>query len=563
MGVFNRLSFLAIACSVLLAGCNGLSPTDGSSGSAPDSDDAADTAPVSLDFSALPGTALASWGDFAYAIGGRDSDGNLRKEVWVARVGEDGSLDAWSRTADLPEGRAFASAVVVGPYVYAIGGETAAGEACDVLFALVDTNDASSGYGGLYGFSSGWQKNPTKLPAGLTKSSALVADGRILTAGGISGQTATSALYTARVRADGIVGQWQSMPNSLPDARYGTAVAIDDGSAVMVGGYTGTALPKNYLTAEWTAAGSGAWTAGTGPSAASAFSALLPVANGLLLYGGIDASGPRSTAELFTSSYWLSATYSGYPAYAPSCATVGPAAVRVTAIHGASAPTGASGVPANPRCAEPDVFPPSGWVRSGTAVTAVAPTGTVIRYTSGTIASPPGAVETGSAVWDEASGATITADAILRFRAYRSGYAASAEVTRTFRIRAGGTLSMLQATVAPGESGTHALTEKHSDGSELPVNLVWLRISIPERGIWKIGVTDKSVDAANCSATVDFSLFEQDFFLSVFDRSGKEIAKRAGGSDTTVELAAGYYYLLVEANPSDAGGTFGVSLARN
>jgi hypothetical protein len=117
--------------------------------------------------------------------------------------------------------------------------------------------------------------------------------------------------------------------------------------------------------------------------------------------------------------------------------------------------------------------------------------------------------------------------------------------------------------VAPGESGTHALTEKHSDGSELPVNLVWLRISIPERGIWKIGVTDKSVDAANCSATVDFSLFEQDFFLSVFDRSGKEIAKRAGGSDTTVELAAGYYYLLVEANPSDAGGTFGVSLARN
>lgn len=562
-GAIRRALSALAAAQLLFVGCRGLS-SGADEGEPPDTGThtASGTA-VSLDLSVLPGTALASWGDFVYAIGGRDAGGNPRKETWVARVSAGGFVGGWTRTADLPEGRAFASAVVAGPYVYAIGGETASGEASDVLFALVDTNDASSEYGGLCGFSSGWQKNPTFLPVGLTRSSAIVADGRILTVGGISGRVATSALYTARIRSDGLVGQWQSMQERLPDARYGAAVALDSGYAIVVGGYTGTKLPKDRLTAEWTKAGSGAWKSGTGPSTASAFPILLPTADGLLFFGGVGADGSRTTAELLASSLWVSSTYTGSQAYSPSSATVGQAVVRVTAINADSAPTGAVDIPANPRCADPDVFPPSGWVRPGTALTAVAPSGVVIRYTAGTIASPPDAVGAGSAVWDAANAMTITTDAMLRFRAYRSGCAASAEVTRMFRIRAGGTLPMIQATVLPGESGTHVLAEKYSDGSASPVSLVWIRLSIPERGIWKIGVIDATGDAANCSATVDFSLFEQDFFLSVFDRSGNEIAGRAAGTDATVELAAGYYYLLVEADSCDAGGTFGVSLTRD
>ncbi len=66
--------------------------------------------------------ASATNGKHIYVLGGVDKNGQYLTSVEYAAVQADGHLDNWKKTSHLNNGRFYLSAVIVGEYLYAIGG---------------------------------------------------------------------------------------------------------------------------------------------------------------------------------------------------------------------------------------------------------------------------------------------------------------------------------------------------------------------------------------------------------------------------------------------------------
>jgi len=57
-----------------------------------------------------------------YVVGGFGNDSLAAREVLIATINTEGTINGWFRGPDLPEGRAFASTAVVGDRLYVLGG---------------------------------------------------------------------------------------------------------------------------------------------------------------------------------------------------------------------------------------------------------------------------------------------------------------------------------------------------------------------------------------------------------------------------------------------------------
>lgn len=181
---------------------------------------------------ALDSAASVVVGNWLYVLGGRNSSGNPVDTVRRARINNDGSLEEWQSTGVLPKGLYGHSAVAVNNRIYVIGGYSNAYErACYV--ATVTSPD---------GELSDWDPT-TPLPDGQQRAThaAVAASGSLYVLGGLRGSTVLNTAYRAPISPDGTVGEWQperNLPDDQPLFRLG-AVAYD-GHVYIIGGRADT-----------------------------------------------------------------------------------------------------------------------------------------------------------------------------------------------------------------------------------------------------------------------------------------------------------------------------------
>jgi N-acetylneuraminic acid mutarotase len=134
-------------------------------------------------------------------------------------------------------------------------------------------------------------------------TATLLADGRVLVAGGTSGSPLAAAeLY------DAATGRWTPTGSMLAARLTHTAVLLPDGKVLVAGGNGGAAGGGSLATAERYDPATGVWSAtgamNTGRTAATA--TLLPEGR-VLVTGGYDSSGrAQASTELYdpASGQW-------------------------------------------------------------------------------------------------------------------------------------------------------------------------------------------------------------------------------------------------------------------
>jgi N-acetylneuraminic acid mutarotase len=173
---------------------------------------------------------------FLYSIGGitPGSTNTLLKGVNIGTIEADGSISSWRAGPDLPEGRASGAAVVVGGFLYSIGGYSdvahgdAAAEAEGHVFMAAINSDGSLG---------AWTATKS-LPGGRSFMSASTVDGRIYVVGGVySGAAVTcekSKVLVGFLNSDGTVKSWSATTPWKDDMRSGASAVV--GKTLVVAG---------------------------------------------------------------------------------------------------------------------------------------------------------------------------------------------------------------------------------------------------------------------------------------------------------------------------------------
>ena len=88
-------------------------------------------------------TRLAQWGTCLYVVGGKDSGGQQRNEVYRATWGAEGAITGWLQVALLPQPLALHQAVTRQSVLYVLGGETTGGSYSDKVYAAAIGADCS------------------------------------------------------------------------------------------------------------------------------------------------------------------------------------------------------------------------------------------------------------------------------------------------------------------------------------------------------------------------------------------------------------------------------------
>jgi hypothetical protein len=182
-------------------------------------------------------TALVS-GDGIFLIGGRDAAGPVAS-VWQAPLkSTTGALQAWRETTALPEARADATAVILGPYVFVYGGEGASGPTTVVLRGDIGVEAETTGLIVKWATPPEAYVNESNLPVARAGAMGFVSNGILYYVGGDGG---SGELYWAIPDAAGNLSGWKNEPASdLPaDLQLAYAAPIVSGShAFLIGGTT-------------------------------------------------------------------------------------------------------------------------------------------------------------------------------------------------------------------------------------------------------------------------------------------------------------------------------------
>jgi hypothetical protein len=173
---------------------------------------------------------------------------------------------------------------------------------------------------------------PMSLPRAFHNSS-LLADGRVLVAGGESGLTPTDSAEIY----DPATGTWSSAAN-LPTARYcHTAQVLGDGRVALMGGATWTTAFSQIASVHIYDPTTNAWTiAATMPNQRYFHSATTLNDGRILVVGGLDNNNTTASADLYDPSTdaWSSAGSMVNARYGHSVAVLGNGSVVVTGGEG-------------------------------------------------------------------------------------------------------------------------------------------------------------------------------------------------------------------------------------
>lgn len=179
-------------------------------------------------------TAIAVQG-FLYALGGYNYSGYL-SSVERAAINSDGSLSAWEAVASMTTPRWRPGAVVVGNYIYVLGGSSTGGGPLDSVERAQVNPDGSLGP---------WQAM-TSMTTQRHEPAAVAAGGYIYVLGGSNSSGFLNSVERAKVNHDGSLGSWQ-MASSMITARRGLAAVSVGGYVYALGGYDVHSSPLNSV----------------------------------------------------------------------------------------------------------------------------------------------------------------------------------------------------------------------------------------------------------------------------------------------------------------------------
>jgi Kelch motif len=204
----------------------------------------------------LSGAGAAAAANGIWLVGGRDASGPVTG-VSVAELDTSTSppaLAAWRDVSELPlpEARADAGVLIVGEFLYVIGGEGPSGVTNSLMRLRMDDegNPAPDPNAGVPGWatSTGGQS----LPAPRADAASFTANSTIYVAGGRDASGApTSTFYWAVPRgATGDVPEWRQLAETdLPRARAAPAISVVGSYVFLVGGGTDQGATDTSLRA--------------------------------------------------------------------------------------------------------------------------------------------------------------------------------------------------------------------------------------------------------------------------------------------------------------------------
>ena len=238
--------------------------------------------------SSTDGSSSVTVNGTVYYIGGYDGT-NYVTDVYYSQSSGSGTLGSWKTANSLPSGRAFASAVTMNGYIYVIGGNASGTYSTAVYYAKVNA-DGSLG---------AWQTT-TVLPGARAYAAAATANGYIYLVGGKSGNTTynSTVYYAAPSASTGAISSWSTAANALPAARGQHTAVTANGYLYAMGGNDGTANATTvYYSQLNTSTGApGAWTtsANSIPEALDDNAAV--VSGGYAyIFGGYNGTDVRNT----------------------------------------------------------------------------------------------------------------------------------------------------------------------------------------------------------------------------------------------------------------------------
>lgn len=161
-----------------------------------------------------------------FAFGGISANLSDRlSSIEVSDIQNDGSLSAWRIGGSLPYVLSDAGAVVIGNYVYLIGGQFGDYQDISYVKRAEIKSDGSLG---------GWISEAS-LPNSLVDMGVAYANGYIYVTGGASSGNFLGAVYRSKVNTDGSLGSWVYL-NSLNVNRWKNHAVAYNGYLYVVGG---------------------------------------------------------------------------------------------------------------------------------------------------------------------------------------------------------------------------------------------------------------------------------------------------------------------------------------
>jgi hypothetical protein len=177
-----------------------------------------------------------------YVIGGFGSDSLATRTVIYATVLPSGTLNGWFRGPELPEGRAFAAAVVVGSTLFVVGGERGlidpTGVADSSQLAATVYAIRLSPLSGAFRDTT-WTELPVTLLRPRSRGAAFVVDDALVVTGGVYMGMPSAGETEFAVLTNGMPGSFQESPGSLLASLAGGPVWLASAPALWNGAGAG------------------------------------------------------------------------------------------------------------------------------------------------------------------------------------------------------------------------------------------------------------------------------------------------------------------------------------
>lgn len=170
---------------------------------------------------------------FMYVLGGDNTTGGYLTSIERAPINSDGTLGTWVASGDLPEARTRLTAVVYNGYIYIAGGITGGNDwSADVKYVQINTDGSLGTWG-----------TTTALPVARGHHGMVAYNSKMYIINGCTNQPSscngaspTATVYCADINATGTLGTWNTCNTTNLTGRYGHGVAVYNGYIYMAGG---------------------------------------------------------------------------------------------------------------------------------------------------------------------------------------------------------------------------------------------------------------------------------------------------------------------------------------